>query len=53
VVDVDRILQTLQQKNDKGLEQIVFFPSPEAREYIRQVSNSTAPKTPVTQPPKK
>jgi hypothetical protein len=53
VVDVDRILQTLQQKNDKGLEQIVFFPSPEAREYIRQVSKNTAPKTPVTQPPKK
>jgi Tic22-like family len=53
VVDVDRILQTLQQKNDKGLEQIVFFPSPEAREYIRQVSNNATPKAPVAAPPQK
>jgi Tic22-like family len=38
VVDIDGIIKTLQDKNDKWLEQVVFFPSPEAREYIRTIS---------------
>jgi hypothetical protein len=60
VVDVDGVIKTLQDKNDKWLEQVVFFPSPEAREYIRSVANSKpqnnqqpAAKPPAPQAPKK
>lgn len=42
VVDVDGVIQTLQQKNDKWLEQVLFFPSPEARQYIQSLPRNNA-----------
>jgi hypothetical protein len=56
VVDIDGIIKTLQDKNDKWLEQVVFFPSPEAREYIRTISTKKpggTAKPAATQTPKK
>lgn len=35
VVDIDGIVKTLQDKNDTWLNQVVFIPSAESREYIR------------------
>jgi uncharacterized protein (UPF0335 family) len=49
VVDVDGILKTMQDKNDKWLEQVVFFPSPEAREYIRTLSTQNPQQKPAAQ----
>ena len=43
VLDIDGVLQTLQDKNDTWLNQVVLVPSPESREYIR-----TLPKPPNT-----
>ncbi len=43
VVDVDGILNTLQEKNDPWLNKVVFFPSPEAREYIQSLPKQNAP----------
>jgi hypothetical protein len=43
VVDVDGIIKTLQEKNDKWLEQVIFFPSPEARQYIQTLPKTNAP----------
>jgi hypothetical protein len=43
VLDIDGVLQTLQDKNDTWLNQVVLVPSPESREYIR-----TLPKQPNT-----
>ncbi len=37
VVDVDGILSTLQEKNDPWLNRVVFFPNPEARQYIQKL----------------
>jgi hypothetical protein len=34
VVDIDGIIQTLEQKNDAWLKQVVLVPSPEVRQYI-------------------
>jgi hypothetical protein len=42
VVDVDGIIKTLQEKNDKWLEQVIFFPSPEARQYIQSLPKNSA-----------
>lgn len=53
VVDVDGVIKTLQDKNDKWLEQVVFFPSPEAREYIRAIGNNNQQKPPAQVAPKK
>ncbi|BAZ41285.1 Tic22 family protein [Calothrix sp. NIES-4101] len=58
VVDVDGVIKTLQDKNDEWLKQVVFFPSPEAREYIRTLANNKPQQPgakPATQPaaPKK
>ncbi|MBF2066264.1 MAG: hypothetical protein IGS39_17880 [Calothrix sp. C42_A2020_038] len=50
VVDVDGVLKTMQDKNDKWLEQVVFFPSPEAREYIRTLSSNNPQQRPAAQP---
>jgi Tic22-like family len=50
VVDVDGVLKTMQDKNDKWLEQVVFFPSPEAREYIRTLSSNNPQQKPNQQP---
>lgn len=38
VVDVDGVLQTMKEKNDAWLNQVVFFPSQEAREYLLKLS---------------
>ncbi len=56
VVDIDGIIKTLQDKNDKWLEQVVFFPSPEARESIRTITTKQpggAAKPAASQTPKK
>ncbi|MGB6297088.1 MAG: Tic22 family protein [Rivularia sp. (in: cyanobacteria)] len=37
VVDVDGILNTLQEKNDPWLDRVIFFPNPEARQYIQNL----------------
>lgn len=50
VVDVDGVLKTMQDKNDKWLEQVVFFPSPESREYIRTLSSNNPQQKPNQQP---
>ncbi|MBD2771693.1 Tic22 family protein [Iningainema tapete] len=47
VVDVDGVIKTLQDKNDKWLEQVVLVPSPESRQYIQ-----TLPKTEGNNAPK-
>ncbi len=47
VVDVDGIVKTLKERNDKWLEKVVFWPSQEARQYIqnlRQQGNANSPK---------
>lgn len=47
VVDVDGVLKILRERNDKWLEKVVFFPSPEARQYIQSLSrqgNANSPK---------
>ncbi len=47
VVDVDGIIATLRKRDDKWLEKVVFFPSPEARQYIQRLSqqrNANPPK---------
>lgn len=43
VVDVDGILSTLQEKNDPWLNKVVFFPNPEARQYIQTLPKQNAP----------
>ena len=43
VVDVDGILSTLQEKNDPWLDRVVFFPNPEARQYIQTLPKQNAP----------
>ncbi|MGB3755835.1 MAG: Tic22 family protein [Rivularia sp. (in: cyanobacteria)] len=43
VVDVDGILNTLQEKNDPWLDRVVFFPNPEARQYIQNLPKQNAP----------
>lgn len=52
VVDVDGILNTLQEKNDPWLDKVVFFPNPEARQYIQQLPKENPPKS-TTAPAKK
>ena len=49
VVDVDGILSTLQEKDDPWLNKVVFFPNPEARQYIQKLPKQNAPnsKTPT------
>ncbi|MEO1560951.1 MAG: hypothetical protein AAFS12_15440, partial [Cyanobacteria bacterium J06632_19] len=43
VVDVDGILNTLQEKNDPWLDKVVFFPNPEARQYIQKLPRQNSP----------
>ena len=43
VVDIDGILSTLQEKNDPWLNKVVFFPNPEARQYIQKLPKQNAP----------
>ncbi len=52
VVDVDGIIKTLQERNDKWLEQVIFFPSPEARQYIQSLprKNASSQTAPAIQP---
>lgn len=50
VVDVDGVLQTMKDKNDAWLNQVVFFPSPEAREYIRNLPQQGGAKPPANAP---
>lgn len=52
VVDVDNVIKTLQDKNDKWLEQVVFWPSPEARQFIQKLPQKKAP-APSAAPAKK
>lgn len=52
VVDVDNVIQTLQEKNDKWLEQVVFWPSPEARQFIQKLPQNKTP-NPSAAPAKK
>ncbi|WP_414756107.1 outer membrane biogenesis proteinTic22 [Anabaena sp. CCY 9910] len=47
VLDIDGVLQTLQDKNDPWLNQVVLVPSPESREYIRTLPKDKAPNTPA------
>lgn len=37
VIDVNGVIQTLKDKNDSWLNQVVLVPSPESREYIRSL----------------
>ncbi len=56
VVDVDNVIKTLQEKNDKWLEQVVFWPSPEARQFIQKLPQNKAPNpsaAPAQKPPSK
>lgn len=52
VVDVDNVIKTLQDKNDKWLEQVVFWPSPEARQFIQKLPQKKVP-APSAAPAKK
>ncbi|MGF1674434.1 MAG: Tic22 family protein [Rivularia sp. (in: cyanobacteria)] len=53
VVDVDGILNTLQEKNDPWLDKVVFFPNPEARQYIQKLPQENPPKSTPAPAPKK
>lgn len=44
VIDVDGVIQTLKDKNDSWLNQVVLVPSPESREYIRTLPKNNAAK---------
>ncbi|MEM1393253.1 MAG: Tic22 family protein [Cyanobacteria bacterium P01_D01_bin.116] len=48
VVDVDGILNTLQEKNDPWLDKVLFFPNPEARQYIQKLPRQNAPSSAPT-----
>ncbi|MGB3649614.1 MAG: hypothetical protein WBA41_00065, partial [Rivularia sp. (in: cyanobacteria)] len=48
VVDVDGILSTLQEKNDPWLDRVIFFPNPEARQYIQTQSKQNVPSSAPT-----
>ena len=43
VVDVDNVIKTLQEKNDKWLQRVVFWPSPEARQFIQKLPQNKTP----------
>lgn len=43
VVDVDNVIKTLQEKDDKWLERVVFWPSPEARQFIQKLPQNKTP----------
>ena len=56
VIDVDNVIKTLQEKNDKWLEQVVFWPSPESRQFIQKLPKKKAPSSsaaPANQAPAK
>ncbi len=56
VIDVDGVIQTLQQKNDPWLNQVVLFPDKAAREYIQKLprnNTSRSSATPTTPSSKK
>ena len=50
VIDVENVIQTLQEKNDKWLEQVVFFPGPEARQFIQKLPQNKTPNNPSAAP---
>lgn len=37
VIDVDAVIKTFQQKNDKWLDEVYFVPSPESRKFIQSL----------------
>jgi hypothetical protein len=41
VIDVEGVIQTLREKNDPWLNQVVLVPSPEVREFIRTMAGSS------------
>jgi hypothetical protein len=43
VIDVDAVIKTLKDKNDSWLNQVVLVPSPESREYIRNLPKDNTP----------
>jgi len=47
VVDVDGVIKTLQDKNDKWLNQVVLVPSAESREYIKTLPQTRTNATPA------
>ncbi len=53
VVDVDNVIQTLQNKDDKWLKQVVFWPSPEARQFIQKLPQNKKAPNPAAAPAKK
>ena len=46
VINIDAIIRTFQEKNDKWLDEVFFVPSPESRQFIKslpQNSNTQSP----------
>jgi len=48
VVDVEGVIKKLQEKNDPALSNIVFFPSPDAKQYIQTLIKNNPPNSSAT-----